>query len=84
MPSVSVSQLRADLSTTVNRVAFAGERVVLERQGKQLAALVSMEDLAHLEEYEDFLLARWAERLAEDPENQEARPWEELKAELGL
>ena len=35
------------------RVAYKGERIVLERHGKDVAALVSVEDLELLEELED-------------------------------
>jgi len=37
----------------VNRVAYGGERIVLERRGKAKAVLISLEDLALLEGIED-------------------------------
>jgi prevent-host-death family protein len=63
MSSISVSELRNDLSTTINRVAFSHERIVLERQGKVVAVLVPEEDLKLLEEFED---AYWAKKADED------------------
>lgn len=49
---VSISEIRDKLAEALNRVAYAGERIVLERRGKGVAALVSMEDLQLLEELE--------------------------------
>src|SRR5208337_2920828 len=46
-------KVRQDFAETVNRVAYGGERVVLHRRGRNLAALIPLEDLARLEELED-------------------------------
>jgi prevent-host-death family protein len=48
-----VVDIRNNLADALNRVAYAGERIVLERRGKGVAALVSIEDLAILERMED-------------------------------
>lgn len=50
---MKVVDIRNNLADALNRVAYAGERIVLERRGKGVAALVSMEDLALLERIED-------------------------------
>jgi prevent-host-death family protein len=49
---MKVADIRNQLADVLNRVAYAGERIVLERRGKSVAALVSMEDLALLERLE--------------------------------
>jgi prevent-host-death family protein len=49
---IPVTQARSDLAELVNRVAYSGERVVLTRHGKPLAALVSPADLERLEQLE--------------------------------
>jgi prevent-host-death family protein len=49
---ISISQVRDNLADALNRVAYGGERVVLKRRGKGVAALVSMEDLALIEAME--------------------------------
>lgn len=46
---IPVTQARADLAELVNRVAYSGERVVLTRHGRPVAALVSAEDLELLD-----------------------------------
>ena len=53
MVQVGIKEIRDNLADALNRVAYAGERVVLARRGKGVAALVSMEDLDLLEKMED-------------------------------
>ncbi|MFK5689429.1 type II toxin-antitoxin system Phd/YefM family antitoxin [Ornithinimicrobium sp. LYQ92] len=43
---VAVSEARGQLSELVNRVRFGGERIVLTRHGKGVAALVPLEVLS--------------------------------------
>ncbi len=48
--TVSIDQVKRDISQLVNRVAFGGERIILTSRGKPKAALVSIEDLRVLEQ----------------------------------
>ena len=48
---IPVTQARAELADLINRVVYGGERVVVTRHGKPLAALVSAADLERLEEW---------------------------------
>ena len=50
---IPVTQARAELADLINRVVYGGERVVVTRHGKPLAALVSAADLRRLEEEPD-------------------------------
>jgi prevent-host-death family protein len=62
---LSITAIRDHLADALNRVANGGERVILKRSGNAIAALVSMEDLAHLEELEnetDLKAARQARK----------------------
>lgn len=45
---IPVTQARAELAELVNRVVYAGERVVLTRHGRPVAAIVSAADLDQL------------------------------------
>jgi prevent-host-death family protein len=83
---MNIVKIRSQLADAVNRVAYQGDRVVLERRGKGVAALVSMEDLALLEKLEDKKDAQAARKaLAEmKRKKQKPIPWEKVKAELGL
>lgn len=49
MREVSTKDVREGFSEIVNRVGFGGERVVLVRRGKRVAALVPLADLERLE-----------------------------------
>ncbi len=84
MPRLNVMEARKAFSETLNRVAFGRERIVLERRGKEVAALVPVEEMR--------LLERLFEKL-EDREDVEAScealkegsvSLEDLKGELGL
>jgi prevent-host-death family protein len=46
---VRVTEAKAHLSTLMARAGYAGERYLIERRGKPLAALVGVEDLEQLE-----------------------------------
>ena len=45
---VSIGQIKRDISELVNRVTYAGERIILTSRGKPKAALISMEDYEQL------------------------------------
>jgi prevent-host-death family protein len=44
-----VAEARKQFSELVARVAYTGERVIIERRGKPMIALVNIDDLRHLE-----------------------------------
>lgn len=58
--------LRAGLSDALGRVAYGRERLVVTRQGKQVAALVPIDDLRLIEELEDLRDAETADRALAD------------------
>jgi antitoxin (DNA-binding transcriptional repressor) of toxin-antitoxin stability system len=58
---ISIGQARASFSDISNRVAYSGERVIIDRHHKPVMALVPIEDLNFLEAIEnesDIKLAR--------------------------
>jgi prevent-host-death family protein len=84
--TVNIVKIRSKLADTINRVAYQGERVVLQRRGKGVAALVSMEDLARLEKLEDEADAKAARKALADLKRKKHKPilWDQVKAELRL
>ena len=52
METMNVVAVRQRFSEVMARVAYAGQRVVIERKGRPMMALVSIEDLHRLEELE--------------------------------
>lgn len=83
----NTTEAREDFSTLINQVAFGKERVILHRRGKDVAAIVPLEDLRLLErlieEAEDRLDIDEAERILADPAEKPV-PWEQARKELGL
>lgn len=53
MTKVAISRARKDLAELASRVAYAKERYILQRNGRPVAAVVSVEDLETLEAVED-------------------------------
>ncbi len=84
--TINVVNIRSKLADTINRVAYQGERVILERRGKGVAALVSIEDLALLEKLEDAADAKAGRKALADMKRKKQKPipWKQVKAELGL
>ena len=81
MIRLTASQVREDFADTLNRVAYGGERVILCRRGKDVAALVSVQDLELLRQIEDRLDNADADRAARE---RRPIPWKKLKQDLGL
>ena len=79
-----ISEARGDFSDTINRVAYRGERVVLTRHGRRVAAVVPVADLDLLEAMEDARDLDEVRDALADPENRDRVSWEDLKAKLGL
>jgi prevent-host-death family protein len=78
-----ISEARESFSTTINRAAFGGERVVITRHGKRVAAVVPIDDLELLESLEDAVDLDVA-RAALAQEAGERIDWDELKRQLKL
>ncbi|MHC4878210.1 MAG: type II toxin-antitoxin system Phd/YefM family antitoxin [Planctomycetota bacterium] len=86
MINVGVAEIRDNLADALNRVAYQGERIVLERRGKGVAVLVSMEDLALLETLEDKEDAKAARKALSEVKRKGGKgvPLTDVKAELGM
>jgi len=52
---MAATALRSNVADTRNRVAYQGERIELERHGKAVAAMVSIEGLELLEAHDEVL-----------------------------
>ena len=86
MKSVDASQAVRQFSALCNEAAFQGERIIITRHGKALAALVPADDVEFIEAMEDKIDIEEAQKaLAEyraDPST--AISAEELFKSLGL
>ena len=45
MARLAASRARESFSDTLHRVTYGGERIILRRRGRDLAAIVPMEDM---------------------------------------
>ena len=83
MSRLATQKRQETFTHSLTRVVTKGERVKVHRRGKAVAALISLEDLALLEELEDRLDVEEAERRLADP-NEVPIPYEQVRKELRL
>jgi prevent-host-death family protein len=86
MIRLNVVELRQSLADMLNRAEYQGERIVVHRRGKDVAAIVSIEDLRLLErlvaEAEDRIDIKAAQ--AALSESKERVSYEEFRRQMGL
>ena len=82
MTSIPIGEAREHLADLGNRVALRGERLIVQRRGKNLFALVPVEDVELLERLEDETDIRLARKAMKD--GGPSIPWEKVKKDLGL
>ncbi len=82
--SIDTSVARDSLSDTLNRVSYSKERIVIRRHGKDLAALVPIEDLMFLEALEDRTDLEEARAALAEADEKGTIPWEKVKQDLGI
>jgi len=79
MPQYTASTARTQFAEIVNRAEYAGERTIVHRRNKAVAAVVPIEDLELIERYEDEL----DRRLIRKTRKEKSIPWEQVERELG-
>ena len=86
MTKLAASQARDAFADTLNRVAYRGERIVLRRHGKDLAAIVPIEDLKLIQRTEDEIDQREAKKALSDMKRRGLKPipYEQVRKRLGL
>jgi prevent-host-death family protein len=82
MIRLSTSELRKDTADALNRVAYRGDRIALQRRGKDVAVIVSVEDYELLRAIEDRADMETIRKIKAEPG--EDVLWDDLKKELGL
>ena len=84
MGQVSTVDARKQISEIINRAAFGKERMILTRRGKELVAVVPIEDLKLLEALEDRIDLEEAKAALSESKKKGTVSWEKIKKELGL
>jgi prevent-host-death family protein len=77
---ITSSTARSEFSDIVSRAAYAGERIVVHRRKKPVAAVVPISDLELLEQLEDRIDLEDARKRLNEP----TVPWSKIKKDLGL
>ena len=84
MRQVSTVDARKQISEIINRAAFGKERMILTRRGKELVAVVPIEDVKLLEALEDRMDLEEARAALSESKKKGTVSWEKMKKELGL
>lgn len=84
MDTVNTTEARDNLAEVINRVIYAKDRVRITRRGKEVAAVVPIEDLELLERLEDEIDLSEARKALADVREHGSIPWDEAKKQLGL
>ena len=79
--NANVVDVRNTFSEYLNRASYQGQRIVIERRGKPVAALVSLEDLKLLNSLEDQADVKAARKARKEKGEV---PLEKIKARLGM
>jgi prevent-host-death family protein len=82
--AVSVADARSELADLLNRVAYGKERLVITRHGRELAALVPVEDLKLLGRLRRFVARKDVARALAELDAGRAPSWDQMRRELGL
>ena len=82
--AVPASKVREQFSSVLNKVAVRGDRVLIERHGKPVAALISIDELEFFEALEDKHDTELAEEILSRTKESDWIPLETVKKELGL
>ncbi len=81
---MSTVDARSQLSEIINRAAFGKERMILTRRGKEIVAVVPIEDVKLLESLEDRIDLEEARSALAESKKKVTVSWEKIKKELGL
>ncbi len=75
---LTASTTRQNFADILNRAAYGGERIVVHRRGKPVAAVVPIADVELLEQLEDEIDVAAARKALKNPRT---IPWETIKKE---
>lgn len=82
--AVTVADARSGLAEILNRVAYGKERLVITRHGRELAAIVPVEDLQLVHRLRRFVARKDVARALAELDQGKSASWERLREELGL
>ena len=80
MIALSSTDARAQWAEVIDRVRVGGDRVVVQKNGRRMVAVISIEDLDALERFEDAADRREAGAAIA---RNDFIPWDKVRAKLG-
>lgn len=83
MKQITTAEARKHMAELLNRAAYAKERFVVTRHGKELVAIVPLEDVTLLDRLRLLLSRKDFEAALREVEESRTRPWSEVRRELG-
>lgn len=84
MKHVTTAETRKNMSELINRAAYGGERFVVTRHGKELVAIVPLDDLTLLDRLRRRIAERDYEGALREVADAETVPWAEVRRDLDL
>lgn len=78
MTKISILEARKNLADVINSAQYGKERIILTRHGKEVAGIISIDDLNLLEKLEDRLDLQEAIEILED-DHSEFVDWDDVK-----
>lgn len=84
MENISAAEARKQLADLLNRAAYGKERIVVTRHGKQMGAIVPVEDLDLLERLKQFVSRKEVEAALREIDEEGTTSWDSIKKSLGL
>jgi len=79
---LSTVAARNQFADVINRVAYGKERIVLARRGKELVAIIPVEEFRDIEAWEDARDVELAQQAMAEDAGKPTMSWEDFEAEL--
>jgi len=84
MKEISTAETRKHMAELLNRAAYGGERFVVTRHGKELAAIVPLSEVTLLDRLRSLLDGKEFEAAVEEVRTAGTRSWDDVRRELDL
>lgn len=84
MKEITTAEARRHMAELLNRAAYGKERFVVTRHGKQLVAIVPLDEVTLLDRLRALLSKKDFEAALEEMEDAGTRSWDEVRSELDV
>ena len=84
MKQITTAEARKHLAELLNRAAYGKERFVVTRHGKELVAIVPLEEVTLLDRLRTLLSKKDFEAALQEMEAAGTRSWDDVRRDLDL